>query len=278
MTTAPDVSTALEFPTVDGRSERSLATLARGTIVQAERLLSGWARDPATTAQAMLYPALTLVMLRIVIGNTVAIVTGQPAVYGMVPMITLIAAMSGATVSGIGLNNERKTGLLSRFATLPIHRAAGLTGRLLAEAVRIAVTTIFVIGVGVCLGFRFAEGPAAGLALICLPIVFGTAFAVLVTTLAALARGILAIMIVNFVNILLMYFNSGFVPVFAYPVWLQSTVANQPMSCAIDAMRALAVGGPIAEPLYKTIAWSLGTVVVFAYPTVRALRHAAEHA
>ena len=81
--------------------------------------------------------------------------------------------------------------------------------------------------------------------------------------------------IVSIVCTMLMFFNSGFVPVMAYPTWLQPIVANQPMSCAIDTMRALAIGGPVAEPFVKTLAWSLGTVAVFLVPAIRGYRRAA---
>ena len=75
-----------------------------------------------------------------------------------------------------------------------------------------------------------------------------------------------------------MFFNSGFVPVIAYPKWLQPIVAEQPMSVAIDAMKGLSLGGPVAEPMIKTLIWSLGMVAVFILPAIRGFRRAAETA
>jgi ABC-2 type transport system permease protein len=49
------------------------------------------------------------------------------------------------------------------------------------------------------------------------------------------------------------------------------------MTCAIEAMRSLTYGGPVLVPLYQTLAWSLGSVLVFGYPAVRGYRRAAEH-
>ena len=40
------------------------------------------------------------------------------------------------------------------------------------------------------------------------------------------------------------------------------------MSCAIDAMKGLSLGGPVAEPLMLTIAWSVGITAVFLWPAV----------
>jgi ABC-2 type transport system permease protein len=264
------------LPVVTAQSERALSTWLAHSVIQCKRLLLTWVRDPSTTIQTLLYPALTLLMFRVVLGNSITAATGIPSIYGQVAMITLIAAMTGAVVSALGVKREKASGLLGRFWTMPVHRAAGLTGRILAEAVRIFFSTLFVIAVGFAIGFRFGQGPLAAIALISIPVLFGIGFAVLVTALATITEGTLLISLIGIFNTLLMFFNTGFVPVFAYPVWLQSTVENQPMSCAVDAMRGLSYGGPVAEPLMKTLAWTIGLIVVFAYPAIRGYRRAAE--
>ncbi|QIS01623.1 peptide ABC transporter permease [Nocardia brasiliensis] len=264
------------LPEVTAKPESALANWATHSLIQCKRLLLVWARDPATTIQTLVYPALTLWMFQIVLGRSISGFTHQPSIYAQVSLLTLVAAMSGAVVSALGFKGEKMTGLLGRFWTMPIHRAAGLTGRLLAEAVRVLVTTLFVIGVGLLLGFRFLNGPLAGLALIGIPVLFGVAFAVLVTALATITEGVMLVNVIGIINTLLMFFNTGFAPAFAYPMWLQSTVQNQPMSCAIDAMRGLSYGGPVAEPLMKTLLWTVGLIVVCTYPAIRGYRRAAE--
>ncbi|MBJ8347533.1 ABC transporter permease [Antrihabitans sp. YC2-6] len=268
----------LRLPAVDHTNhEGSLAALVRDSTIQAERVLRLWLNDSATTIQAILYPALTLLMLWITLGNSITGATGMPSVYGTVPMITLIAAMSGSIVSALGLNQEIRSGLVGRFWTMPINRAAGLIGRMFAEAIRITITTGAIILVGLAIDFRFEQGAMAAIALFGLPVIFGMGFAVAVTALATISDGAVLVSLVGLVTSLLMFFNTGFVPIFAYPSWLQDVVANQPMSCAIDAMRGLSLGGPVAEPLLKTVAWSFGMVAAFIYPAVRGYRRAAEN-
>lgn len=264
------------LPEVIAKPENSLGNWVTHSLIQCKRLLLVWARDPATTIQTLVYPALTLLMFKIVLGNAITGYTGQPSIYAQMALLTLVAAMSGAVVSALGFKGEKMNGLLGRFWTMPIHRAAGLTGRLLAEAVRVLVTTLFVVGVGLLLGFRFQEGALAGIALIGIPVLFGVAFAVLVTALATVTEGVMLVNIIGIINTLLMFFNTGFAPAIAYPPWLQSTIQNQPMSCAIDAMRGLSYGGPVANPLLKTVLWTVGLIVVFTYPAVRGYRRAAE--
>lgn len=275
-TVSEAVRPAAALPRVESRSESSLRVWASHSLIQCKRLLMVWMRDPTTTIQTLVYPALTLLMFRVVLGDSITAATGRPSVYGTVPMITLVAAMTGAMVSALGFKAEKATGLLGRFWTMPVHRAAGLTARLLAEAIRVLITTLFVIAVGYSIGFRFDQGPLAAVALIGIPVLFGMGFAVFVTALATLTEGVLLVNAVSIVTTLLMFFNSGFVPILAYPTWLQSAVANQPMSCAIEAMKGLSYGGPVAEPLLDTVLWVVGVIVVFGYPAVRGYRRAAE--
>ncbi|MCX5045883.1 ABC transporter permease [Aldersonia sp. NBC_00410] len=261
----------------DVRGEASPLSLWRHGVVQAERVLRGWLTDPATAIQTLIYPALTLVVLWIVLGKSITTATGSPSVYGTVPMITLIAAMSGSIVSALGLNEEVRSGLLARMWTMPVHRAAGLIGRMLAETVRITLTSLLIVAIGYLLDFRFTQGPVATLAFFGVPILFGLAFAVAITTVATITDGAILISLVSLATSLMLFFNSGFVPVYAYPDWLQGVVGNQPMSCAIDAMRGLSFGGPVAEPMLKTVAWTVGTIVVLLYPAVRGYRKAAQN-
>ncbi|MCR3965423.1 hypothetical protein NUK45_20980, partial [Aeromonas veronii] len=82
---------------------------------------------------------------------------------------------------------EAQTGLLTRFYVMPTHRASGLTGRLLAEAVRMVLTTMFIVLVGFAIGFRFDQGLLPAIAFFGLPLLLGTGFATFVTALAVMA-------------------------------------------------------------------------------------------
>ncbi|WP_446224345.1 ABC transporter permease [Nocardia sp. IBHARD005] len=267
---------AADLPVVHTKPEGALSVWFTHSLIQTKRLLMVWLRDPSTTIQTIAYPAVTLLMFRIVLGDSITAATGAPSIYGQAALLTLVAAMTGAVVSALGFKREKASGLLSRFYTMPLNKASLLTGRLLAEMLRILITTLIVLGVAVPLGFLFMEDPFANIALVLVPVLFGIGFAVMVTALATITEGVMLISLIGILNTLLMFFNTGFVPVFAYPTWLQDVVANQPMSCAIDAMKGLSYGGPVAEPLLKTVAWTVGMIAVFAYPAIVGYKKAAE--
>lgn len=255
--------------------ENSRSALVTHSLLQTQRLLRRWTRDPFTMLQAIVYPGIMLVMFNAVLGISVTKATGVNSVYGYAPMIMLVGAMFGSIASGIGLKTEWRKGLLSRFWILPVHRASGLASRLMAEAVRIMLTSVLILTVGVFLGFRFNQGVIAGIALLFVPLLMGIGFATMVTALAVSSAKVPLVELLSLVCTLLMFFNSGFVPTQAYPTWLQGFVENQPMSTAIDAMKGLSLGGPVAEPLIKTALWSIGALALFTWPAIRGYRKAA---
>ncbi|MFC9789646.1 ABC transporter permease [Rhodococcus sp. NPDC127528] len=270
------LSAVSEFPTpTEVYPEKSWQALGTHTLVQTHRLLLRQFHDPFTVLQAIVYPAVMLVMFWAVLGISVTRATGINSVYGYVPMISLVGAMFGSIASGMGLKEEWRKGLLARFWILPMHRAAGITSRLLAESIRILVTTVLLVGVGFLLGFRFSQGVLAGFGMLLVPLLMGVGFATLVTALALSSAKLPLVELLSLVCTLLMFFNSGFVPTMAYPKWLQGFVENQPMSTAIDTMRGLSLGGPVAEPLFKTAMWSLAAILVFGWPAIKGYRRAA---
>ncbi len=283
MTTAPTherrdegALTRITFQeTTEAYPEDSRQALITHSLLQTQRLLTRWMRDPFTMLQAIVYPSIMLLMFNAVLGSSVTRATGINSVYGYAPMITLVGSMFGSIASGMQLKMEWHRGLLSRFWILPVHRASGLISRLLAEAVRIVLTTVLILMVGMVLGFRFNQGPLAGLALICVPLLMGLGFATMVTALSVNAAKAPLVELLSLACSLLMFFNSGFVPTAAYPTWLQGFVENQPMSTAIDAMKGLSLGGPVAEPLIKTVLWSVGAIALFTWPAIRGYRKAA---
>ncbi|GAA4807189.1 ABC transporter permease [Tomitella cavernea] len=258
------------------RSERSMKALALHSLLHAQRLLIRWSRDPLTTVQVLLYPGLMLVMFKIVLGDSIGDATGQSAIYGQVAMMALVASMVGSMAGAMGLQLERREGLLSRFWVLPVHRAASLVGRLLAETCRILITTAVIIAVGFGLGFRFQNGVGAAIGMFFVPLLYGIGFAVAVTAAAVYGGRAKLIEFISLVTSLLMFFNTGFVPLVAYPQWLQTVVEYQPMSCAVEAMRSLALGTEMGNNFWYALGWAGALILLFTFPAIRGYRRAAQ--
>jgi ABC-2 type transport system permease protein len=255
-------------------SENSPRRLVLHTLVLTARLLRRWRRDRTTVLESLAMPVVLLVTLNIVLEDGISKITGHSALYGSVPLIAMVGAMSGSMVGGIGLMGERTDGLLSRLWVLPVHRVSGLLSRLAADAVRIVLTTAVILCAGLVMGFRFRQGILASVAWVFIPTVFGVAFTVIVITLALYAANTVVVEATEIIWGLLMFFSSGFVPLDQYPRWIQPVVQHQPVSYAVEAMRGLSLGGPILAPTVGMLLWSAGIVVACAIPMAIGYRRA----
>jgi ABC-2 type transport system permease protein len=251
-------------------------TLALESRLQAGRLLRGWTREPVVLIQALVFPTFLLVVYNLVIGESVRHLTGGDSLYGLVPMCAVAGALFGAIGAGAALPDERESGLLSRLWVLPVHRASALAGRLLAEAVRALVGTLVIGAVGVALGLRFHEGCAAAIGFVLVPALMVVGFSTVIIAFGVKSNGKNIITALSTVCFLLLFFNTGMVPVAVLPGWLQPIVRAQPMSPAIEAMRGLAEGGPTLWPVLQSVAWVVGLLAVFGPMAVRGYRAAAE--
>lgn len=279
--TSEDTRIVTQTPLVDRRdaparesSERSPAHLVRHTWVLTNRILRRWSRDPTTLAETLFVPVVFLLTLNIVLGDGISQVSGHSALYGSVPLVAMVAAMSGATVGGIGLMRERGDGLLARLWVLPVHRAAGVLSRLAAEAVRIMAATGVLMCAGLALGFRFEHGILRAVVWLLVPTVFGVAFSVAVMTIALYSAKTIVVEATAVIWGLLMFFSTGFVPLDQYPKWIQPVVQHQPVSYVIEAMRGLSLGGPVVKPTVAMLIWSAAIVVVCAVPMAIGYRRA----
>ncbi len=255
-------------------AENSPRVLGPQTLVLTKRLLLRWSRDLPTVLQTLIVPILLLVTLDTVLGRQITTITGRDALYGSVPMVAVVATISGSSVGAVALIGERADGLLARLWVLPVHRASGLLARFVAEKVRIVVTTVAILIAGMLLGFRFEQGWLAALAWVMVPVIFGVAFATLVTAAAFYSATTTLVEGIALVNTLAIFFCTGFVPLEQYPRWVQPVVEHQPMSYAIEAMRGLSLGGPVAWPMTATALWAGAIVAVCVVPMVLGYRKA----
>ncbi|HVR00212.1 MAG TPA: ABC transporter permease, partial [Mycobacterium sp.] len=215
-----------------------------------------------------------LVTLNTVLGDAVRQVTGHSALYGIVPLIAMVGAVSGSMVGGISLMGERTDGLLSRLWVLPVHRASGLLSRLVADVIRILVTTAVIMCAGLALGFRFRQGVLPAVVWLFVPASFGVAFTMVVMTVALYAANTVVVEATEVIWGSLMFFSSGFVPVDQYPRLLQPIVRHQPMSNSIEVMRGLSLGGPVRAPMVEMLLWSAGIAAACAIPMAIGYRRA----
>lgn len=255
-------------------SENSLRHLMFQTRVLTKRLLIRLVRNPITIVHALLLPVGFLLTLNVVLGDSITAATGEDGLYRSVPLVALLAAMSGSTAGMVGITAERLDGFLARLWVVPMHRGAGLLARLAAEVIRLFGTTLVILGTGIILGFRFHRGVVGALLWLTVPVIFGVAFSAVVTMVALYWPRAVLVEAIQIVGLMLTFFSTGLVPLDKYPDWVQPFVRYQPMSAAVDTMRGLSVGGPALMPMLGTLAWSAGIFAVCLWPIMTGYRRA----
>lgn len=256
--------------------QASLTAFVKQSAVEAGRLLRRWRRDPIVAVQALFFPTLLLIVYKLLIGKAVLGVTGHDSLYGLVPMCAVVGAIFGTLGAGLALPQERESGLLTRLWVQPVHRASPLTGRLLAEAARALTSAVVLTIFGIALGLRFTHGWITIPTFVLLPVAISTGMATVVITIAARADGRALVTWLGAACIVLLFLNTGVAPAEVFPGWLQPVVRFQPISPTVEAMRALAGGGPVLSPLWQAGLWAGTLVAVFTPLAVRGYRAAAE--
>ncbi|BBZ28357.1 transport permease protein [Mycolicibacterium madagascariense] len=251
-------------------------SLLRESIVFAGRRVARWRRSPIVPVQALLLPTLLLITYRLLVGDSMRRLTGSDSLYRLVPMCALAGALFGALALGLAIPSERYTGILSRFWTLPVHRASALLGTLLAEAIRSVGGGLLITAVGVVMGFRFASGWTI-VPFVLIPMAVALVFASLVIAVGARAENNVVLTWLGTGSVGLVFCSSGMAPTELFPSWVAPVIRYQPMSAAIETMRALAVGDPATGWLLVTAGWVLGIGAIAVPLAVRGYRIAAQH-
>jgi ABC-2 type transport system permease protein len=252
------------------------SSLLNESIVFAGRLFIRWRREPVVPIQALLFPTFLLITYDLLVGESMVRLTGTSSLYGLVPMCALAGAMFGALGAGFSVSVERQTGLLTKFWTLPVHRASALAGRLIAEAARTLVSTAVITVVGMVLGLRFAGNWVELLVFLLVPMLIVMVFAMAVVGISARSTNRTMLTWLGTSAIGFVFTSSGVPPIDLLPGVIQPIVRYQPIAPAIESMRALAEGRPATWPLLITLAWVIGLSAVVAPWAVRGYRSAAE--
>lgn len=225
---------------------------------------------------SLLLPVFLLFAYQIVLGEQVRKATGVESIYGVAPMCAVISALFGSLGNSVGIKIDRQSRVLSRMWVLPIHRVSTVTGWLTAEVVRAFIGTVLITAIGLTMGLRFTQGWLAALIFILIPSIVVTGFTALAMALAIRENGHTAMNFLLGATFAMAFVNPGATPIGTFPAWVRPLIRMQPISPPIEAMRALAHGGPIAWPLTMTFGWAIVLLAALIPVAVRGYRLAAE--
>ena len=252
----------------------ALGYLVADTVVLAKRSLLRIPRQPDLLLGFTVQPVMFVLLFVYVFGGAIR-TPGLAYVDFLMPGIIVQSMAFGGFVTALGLAEDLKRGLIDRFRSLPMSRAAVLTGRTLADLATNVVQLGIMIGVGLAVGFTFTASMPSILAGIGLLLLIGYAFSWVFALLGLTASSPEASNAYGFIIILpLTFASSAFVPVESMPGWLEAFAEVNPITVFVDAARALFLGLPAGNNVWLSLVWIVGIIGVFGGLSVRSYRRA----
>jgi ABC-2 type transport system permease protein/oleandomycin transport system permease protein len=243
------------------------------TWVLTKRNLVVWARVPAYLVFTVVQPTIFTLLFRYVFGGAIPVDIPGGYVSFLLPGVIGQTAAFATFATAIALAIEAQKGVIDRLRVMPIARSAVLLGRLAADAVRMLITLLVIVGVGYAVGFRFQDGAGSAVAMVVLAEAFGLTMCCVSAFIGLAIRQEEAVQAFGMIWLFpLTFVSSAFVPVQTMPDWLQAFAVNQPITHVVNALRSLAIGTPMGDNLWLSLVWMAGILAVFLPLAVRAYK------
>jgi ABC-2 type transport system permease protein len=236
------------------------ATMLRRNLLHAKRY-------PSMTLVVAAIPVILYLMFVFVFGSTLGdglsgTMGGRDAYIAYVtPGILAFAIAGGTQTTAITVSMDMTEGIIARFRTMSISRAAVLAGHVVGCTLQTLLGLAFVIAVALLIGFRPTTGPLAILGAIGMIVLATVAFTWLAVPMGLVAKTVEAASNLPMPLVLLPFFASGFVPTESMPGPVAWFAEHQPFTPIIETIRGLLLGTPIGTSWL----WAIGWCVAIAF-------------
>jgi ABC transporter DrrB family efflux protein len=239
--------------------------LVSDTLVIAERNLIRLPRAPELLIAFTVQPIMFVLLFRYVFGGAIHVPNGNYADF-LIPGIIVQNIAFGGFVTALGLNEDVHKGLIDRFRSLPMARAAVLAGRTLADIVTNTLSIVVLVVTGLIIGFSFHTSALHVVVGAGLLIMFGYAFSWVFAFLGLLVNSPESANSVGFIAVFpLTFISSAFVPVHSMPSVLRAFANVNPFTITVDAIRYLWIGYPGAgNNVWGAFVWAIVIMAVFS--------------
>jgi ABC transporter DrrB family efflux protein len=245
------------------------------TLIIAERNLVRLPRAPDLLLAFTVQPIMFVLLFRYVFGGAITTPFGSYVEF-LIPGIIVQNIAFGGFVTALGLNEDVHKGLIDRFRSLPMSRAAVLAGRTFSDVVTNLLSMIVLVVTGVIIGFSFHSDVPRVLAGAGLLLCFGYAFSWVFAFVGLLVSSPEAANSAGFIAVFpLTFISSAFVPVASMPTVLRDFADVNPFTITVNAMRSLWLGAPAGNNIWEAFVWIAAIIAVFAPLAVARYRRAA---
>lgn len=235
--------------------------MKRKTGVLLGRLMRNIMRSPDTIITVAITPIMMMLLFVYVFGGAIETGTNNYVNY-LLPGILLMAIASGVAYTSVRLFTDVKSGLMSRFITMPIKRSSILWAHVLTSLVSNALTLVVVFLIALLMGFRSSADFLDWLAVAGIIGLFTLALTWLAVIPGLTAKSMEGATAYSYPLIFLPFVSSAFVPTETMPTVVRAFAENQPVTSIVNAIRALLYGGAIGNEIWIALAWCVGIMII----------------
>ncbi|ALO92874.1 Transport permease protein [Streptomyces hygroscopicus subsp. limoneus] len=253
-----------------------MSALAYDGLAMAGRQLRRVRNTPGLAILTQLMPVNMLLFFGYVFGSALA-VPGREYRSFLVPGLLAATAAGGLMTGMFQAAQDTHRGVMDRFRTMPVSRAAVPLGQAVADLLVTAVGTVPLLLTGLAVGWRI-EGSGAGAAgAVGLLLLFRFACTCAGILLGLLSRSEEAAGQLGAASFVLPLLSNAYIPTGNLPHWLRVLAEWNPISAVTTALRDLfgnapvtaGAAWPVAHPVAGSLAWSLALTALFLPLAVR---------
>jgi ABC transporter DrrB family efflux protein len=246
------------------------------TLVLARRNLRRIPRQPDLLIAYTVQPVMFVLLFVYVFGGAIE-TPGFDYVDFLMPGITVQSIAFGGFVTALGLSEDVGKGLIDRFRSLPMSRAAVLAGRTFSDVLLNCLSLVVLLSVGFLAGFSFIDSSVAQVVLgIVLLLLMGYAFSWIFALVGLFSSSPETANSIGFTLIFpLTFASSVFVPAASMPDGLRQFAEANPFTTWSDALRSLWIGTPPHSDVWMSFVWCLALIALFAPLAVARYRRVA---
>src|SRR5690349_3007983 len=252
---------------------RRLCWAVSDSLVLTWRSVARIAREPETLMDVTVQPVMFVLLFAYVFGGAIGLPGGGSYHEYLIGGMFGMGIAGSAPGTAVALVADMKEGIIDRFRSLPMSRAAVLLGRTTADLLTQVIGGLVVAVAGLAIGWRIHTGPADALAAFGLALLFGYAFTWAGVCLGMVLRSVEAAQQLGFILFIpLTFISNAFVPTQGMPGWLQAAADWNPFSAVAAACRrlfgnpdpaALVHAWPMQHPVLAVLGWSAVLLAVF---------------
>jgi len=243
----------------------SFAMSVDDTLVLARRNLMRIPRQPDLLIAYTVQPVMFVLLFVYVFGGAIQ-TPGFDYVDFLMPGIIVQSIAFGGFVTALGLSEDVKKGLIDRFRSLPMSRAAVLMGRTISDVALNCLSLVVLFAVGFLAGFNFIGATAGDIALgIVLLLLMGYAFSWIFALVGLYSSSPETANSIGFTLIFpLTFASSVFVPAASMPDGLRQFAEANPFTTWSDAIRSLWIDTPANSDVWMSFIWCFALIAIFA--------------